>query len=373
MKILVTGANGFIGRNLITTLKCRGYDDIFEYDLGVGEDVLETACREAEFVFHLAGVNRPERDEEFVSGNTNFTACLLGLLRAAGNASPVLFTSSIQAVRDNPYGRSKSDCEDIAFSHASQNASEVYVYRLLNVFGKWCRPNYNSVVATFCYNVSRDLPLRIDNPDAELRLVYIDNVVEEFIAALNGAAARDGKYCAVSTGHSIKLGELASKLTSFQDGRKCLFVPPLYTAFDRALYATWLSYLPHDDVSYALDLKTDERGCLAEFIKSDGSGQMFVSKTKPGITRGNHWHHTKCEKFIVISGSGTIRLRAIDGAEIIERPVSGDAPEVVDILPGYTHSITNTGGTEMITLFWASEIFDTARPDTYFLKVLEDV
>ena len=370
MKILVTGAVGFVGRNLIVELKNRGYTDIFACDIETTPEELDQWTRECEFVYHLAGVNRPPSEDEFMAGNFGFTSTLLKNLHKHGNKSPILLTSSIQAERDNPYGISKKAGEDLLLRYGQEQGVRVLVYRLPGLFGKWCRPNYNSVVATFCHNIARDLPIQINDPNADLRLCYIDDVVSEFIAGLQEKETQqnDG-FCRVQTEHELKLGELAEKLRAFRENRKTLIMPSLIDDLDRALYATLLSYLPQDQFGYVLDMKHDNRGWLAEFIKSDSFGQIFISKTKPGITRGNHWHHTKVEKFLVIQGEGVINFRKIDGTEILEYPVSGDKLEVVDIPVGYTHSITNTGHIDMITLFWVDELFNQDKPDTYYLEV----
>jgi Nucleoside-diphosphate-sugar epimerases len=370
MKILVTGAKGFVGRNLIAELKNRGYSDIGEYDVDTPPALLDEYTRRCEFVFHLAGVNRPLDEKEFMAGNYGFTSRLLARLKEHGNQPPVLITSSVQASLDNPYGRSKKAGEDLLFAYGRETASKVLVYRLPNLFGKWCRPNYNSVVATFCHNIANGLPIKVNDPTVLLRLCYIDDVVAEFIAALDAGEnrAEDG-FCAVGKVHEIRLGDLADRLYALAANRQNLVMPPLDNELDKALYATLLSYLPQDKFSYPLALKQDNRGWLAEFIKSTGFGQIFISKTKPGITRGNHWHHTKVEKFLVVQGEATIRFRKIDSDEVLVYTVSGDKPEVVDIPVGYTHAITNTGAGELITLFWADEIFRPERPDTYYLEI----
>lgn len=369
MKILVTGSKGFVGRNLVAELKNKGYTDIFEFDRDSDKSLLDKYAKECEFVFHLAGVNRPKNEEEFMEGNFGFTSELLELLKKHNNKAPILITSSIQAEKDNPYGRSKKAGEDLVFAYGKETGVKVLVYRLLNLFGKWCRPNYNSVVATFCHNIARNLEIQINDPNTELTLCYIDDVVNEFISALNGKETRDGDFCKVSKTYKIKLRELAEKIYSFKNNRETLVMPSLENEFDRALYGTYLSYLPKDEFSYKLKKNEDNRGWLAEFIKSESFGQIFISKTKPGITRGNHWHHTKAEKFLVIQGEAIIRFRNIDSDEVIEYKVSGEKPEVVDIPTGYTHSIENIGKEDIITLFWASEIFNPEKPDTYYLEV----
>lgn len=370
MKILVTGANGFIGKNLILHLKNKGYTDILEYDIDCPQKLLEKYAKECEFVFHLAGVNRPKDTKEYKEGNFGFTSVLLDTLKKSGNKAPILFSSSIQAAIDNPYGESKKACEDLIFRYGRENGIKTYIYRLPNVFGKWCRPNYNSVVATFCYNIARSLNITINDRETILELVYIDDVAEEFINTLTNNENRgvDGLFKVQKT-YTVKLGELADKLYAFKENRKTLLMPSVETDFDRALYSTFISYLPANEFSYPLDMKRDERGWLTEFIKSKSLGQIFISKTKPGITRGNHWHHSKVEKFLVIQGEAMISLRKIGSDEKIEYPVSGSELRVVDIPAGYTHSITNIGDDELITLFWANEIFSGDKPDTYYEKV----
>lgn len=371
MKILVTGARGFVGKNLIAELKNRGYEDILECDVETTPAELELFTRDCEFVYHLAGVNRPPDEAEFMRGNFGFTTVLLENLKKNNNRSPILMTSSVQAELENPYGKSKKAGEDHLFAYGTEHDVRVLIYRLPNLFGKWCRPNYNSVTATFCHNIARNLPVTIHDPQTLLRLCYIDDVAAEFIRALEGQAhcGSDG-FCQVTRVYEIRLGELADKLHAFAANRTTLVMPSVASELDRALYATWLSYLPAGGFSYPLEMRRDDRGWLAEFIKSDHFGQIFISKTKPGITRGNHWHHTKVEKFAVIQGEAVIKFRPMaEDGPVQEYPVSGDRIEVVDIPPGYTHSITNVGETEVITLFWADEIFNPDKMDTYFAQV----
>lgn len=368
-KILVTGSKGFIGKNLIYHLKNNGYTEIFQFDIDSDKALLHEYAQKCEFVFHLAGVNRPKEEKEFMEGNFGFTSELLKLLKKYNNKADILTTSSIQAELNNPYGKSKKATEDLLFNYSKETGTKVLVYRLSNIFGKWCRPNYNSVVATFCYNIARNLEIKISCPEIKLTLSYIDDVLEEFLAALNSKETRSGNFCDVKIKNEITLKELADILYSFKENRDTLIMPSLKSKFHRALYATYLSYLPESDFSYKLKKNEDDRGHLSEFIKSKDMGQIFISKTKAGITRGNHWHHTKVEKFLVIQGQAVIRLRKIDSNKIIEYKVQGDIPEVVDIPAGYTHSITNVGEEELITLFWACEIFNSEKPDTYFLKV----
>lgn len=370
MNILVTGAHGFIGKNLIAELKNRGYKDIFEYDVDTDHKLLDEYCINSDFVYHIAGINRPKDQSEYMEGNFGFTSTLLDTLKKYNNACPVLISSSTQAEIDNHYGKSKKAAEKLLSDYGKETGARVFVYRLPNVFGKWCRPNYNSVVATWCHDIARGLPIQINNSGAELNLVYIDDVVDQFINALNGSAqiGADG-FALVPRSFKIKLGQLADMLYSFKESRRSLVVPNFESDFERFLYATYISYLPHDDFGYSLEMKHDNRGWLAEFIKSKQFGQIFISRTKPGVTRGNHWHHTKIEKFLVIDGEAVIKFRKFNTDEVIEYNVSGEKLQVLDIPAGYTHSITNTGQTDVLTLFWADEIFNTDKPDTYYLEV----
>ena len=459
--ILVTGSAGFIGRHLMEALGRRKDVRVIGYDIGNTQRELDTALAEADFIFHLAGVNRPQRPEEFKTGNADFTASICDSLTALGRKPTFVLSSSIQAELDNPYGLSKRQAEEVLQKWAegegkgprdhgplttgpgsgeeaegTQQRSEVgdqrseggaraIIFRLKNVFGKWCRPNYNSVVATFCHNIAHDLPISISDPNKELELVYIDDVVAAFTAVLDEHPADlrplpsdlrppPSDPCSVPPGPVVSgqwsrgpvaygdiprsfkttLGVLADTIRSFRQSRQSLRLPSFADDFTRCLYATYLSHLEGPNFAYRLDLKTDNRGCLAEFMKSEHFGQIFVSRTKPGITRGNHYHHTKTEKFLVLEGEAVIRFRAIqtsevggrgggqraegggqrteDGeqrSEMIEYRISGTDFRVVDIPPGYTHSIENVGNTEMVVLFWASEIYDPARPDTYAMAV----
>ncbi|MDZ5473318.1 NAD-dependent epimerase/dehydratase family protein [Bacillus sp. 31A1R] len=369
MKILVTGANGFVGKNLIAELINRGYKNIFKVTKETESFLMESYIAECDFIFHLAGVNRPKNENEFMEVNRDYTLELLELLKKHNNKSPILLTSSIQAEKDNLYGKSKKAGEDLLFSYSKDTGAKVLVYRLPNLFGKWCRPNYNSVVATFSHNIARGIDIQIHNSNVELTLAYIDDVINEFLRAIEGGESRKGEFCYVPVTHRVRLGEIAEKLYHFKDNRESLVMPSLEDEFDRGLYSTFLSYLEEDNFSYKLKKNVDNRGWLAEFIKSKSMGQIFISKTKPGITRGNHWHHTKVEKFLVIQGDAVIRFRNVHSDKIIEYKVSGEVPEVVDIPVGYTHSIQNTGTEDMITLFWACEIFNPEKPDTYFVEV----
>lgn len=369
MKILVTGARGFVGKNLIAELKNRGYEDIFEYNRDTDKSLLDKYAKECEFVFHLAGVNRPKDEIEFMEGNFGFTSELLEALKKHNNKSSVLMTSSIQAIKDNLYGKSKKAGEDLLFTYSEDTGAKVYVYRLPNLFGKWCRPNYNSVIATFCHNIARDLDIQINDPEVKLTLAYIDDIVHELINALEGNATVEGKYCTVPVKHEVKLGKIAELIQSFKESRKKLSIPDMNDPFTKKLYSTYLSYLPKDKFSYPLKMNIDNRGSFTEFIRTPERGQFSVNISKSGITKGNHWHHTKNEKFLVVSGEGLIRFRNANSDEIIEYRVSGEKLEVVDIPTGYTHSIVNVGNTDMVTIMWANECFDPENPDTYYLEV----
>ena len=369
MKILITGAKGFVGKNLIAELKNKGYTDILEVDKETDQTLLDQYTKECEFVFHLAGVNRPKDEKEFMEGNFGFTSELLDLLKKHNNKAPVLITSSIQAKLDNPYGKSKKAGEDLLFNYSKETGVDVYVYRLNNLFGKWSRPNYNTVVATFCHNIARDIDIQINNPEAELNLCYIDDVLEEFMKALDGKPTKEDNYCIVPVNHKIKLGELAEKIKGFKDSRKDLSVPNMKDDLTKKLYSTYLSFLPEDDFAYDLKMNVDNRGSFTEMIRTPERGQVSVNVSKPGITKGNHWHHTKNEKFLVVSGKGLIRFRKIDEEKIIEYHVSGDKLQVVDIPTGYTHSIVNVGETDLVTVMWVNECFDPEKPDTYYLEV----
>jgi UDP-2-acetamido-2,6-beta-L-arabino-hexul-4-ose reductase len=372
IKVVITGARGFIGRNLVAQLAPREDVQVFGFDLGQPFQELEAALAMADIVYHLAGVNRPESVEEFTIGNATFTAQVCEILRAGGRAVPLVLSSSIQAERDNPYGRSKLQAEEMVSRYAEEAQAPVIIYRLKNVFGKWCRPNYNSVVATFCHNIAHDLPITISDPANRVALVHVDDVVRSFIAEMHTTHSTGVCFREVIPAFELTLGELSELLFAFREMRMTLKVPDLGKLFVRKLYGTYLSYLDKDDFGYALQQRCDPRGCLAEFIKSSGAGQIFVSTTKPGITRGNHYHHTKTEKFLVLQGEAVIRFRHIENGEILEYHVRGEDFRVVDIPPGYTHSIENTGVSDLVTLFWASEIFNPDVPDTQWLPVLPE-
>lgn len=369
MKILITGAKGFVGKNLIATLKQLEGMEIYQYDIDNDKLHLDTYTKDCEFVFHLAGVNRTQNVEEFMVGNFGFTSELLESLKKNNNNCLLLITSSTQAVLDNPYGQSKKEAEDLLFSYGKETGTKVLVYRLPNVFGKWCRPNYNSGVATFCNNIAHDLPIKVNDPDVMMNLVYIDDVVEALIKALNDNATREGDFCVVPLVYTIKLGEIVKLLYSFKNSRVDLSIPNMTDDFTKKLYATYLSYLPEDQFSYPLNMNVDDRGSFTEIIRTPERGQVSVNISKPGITKGNHWHHTKNEKFLVVSGTGVIRFRKIDSNNIIEYFVSGETLQVVDIPTGYTHNIENLGDLDMVTIMWANECFAPDKPDTYYLEV----
>ena len=388
MKILVTGANGFVGRNLCSQLrniaegKARWYDcpsdlTIFEYDVDSPKESLDDYCKEADFVFNLAGVNRPKDPAEFMKGNFGFASLLLDTLKRHHNTCPVMISSSIQALLDNPYGESKRAGEKLLFDYAEATGARVLVYRFPNVFGKWCRPNYNSAVATFCNNIANDLPITVNDPSVKMHLVYIDDVVDELIGALSGKEHRNGLFCEVPVTHHITLGGIVDLLHSFHDMHDNLEVPDFSDAFARKLYSTYLSYLPEEKTIYPLKMNIDQRGSFTEIIRTPDRGQVSINISKPGITKGQHWHHTKNEKFVVVSGHGLIQLRR-EGVDeqgnpypVREYEVSGEHIQVVEMLPGFTHNIINLSDTDdLVTLMWANEAFNPNRPDTYFDPVI---
>lgn len=379
MNILVTGAKGFVGRNLVETLKnirdgkdkSRGEFDeinILEYDIDTGEELLDKFCAECDFVFHIAGVHRPKEEKEFMEGNFGFTSVLLDKLSKNGNKSPVLITSSIQAVLDNPYGVSKKAGEDLILKYGEDNGVKTLVYRLPNLFGKWSRPNYNSAIATFCYNIAHDMPITVNDREHMMTIVYIDDVIDEFLRALKGCENRDGNYCKVPVEHKIKLGEIADLIYSFRQSRETKEIPDMTEgSVEKKLYSTYLSYLEPDNFAYKLKMNCDDRGSFTEILRSKNAGQFSVNISKPGITKGQHWHHTKNEKFVVVSGHGLIQLRKIGSDEIINYEVSGDEITVVDMIPGYTHNIINLSDTEdLVTFMWCNECFNPDKPDTFF-------
>lgn len=369
MKILVTGARGFLGKNLIATLSRMQGIDIMQYDINSDPSLLNVYTKDCNFVFHLAGVNRPQNVEEFMKGNFEFTSQVLDMLKNNNNTCPVLITSSIQAILENPYGLSKKAGEDLILLYGKETGAKVLIYRLPNVFGKWCKPNYNSAIATFCHNISRNLPITVSDPDLEMNLVYIDDVIEELIRAMNGKETIHGDLCIVPVTYSIRLGEIVSLIYSLKNSREEFSIPNMSDDFIKKLYATYLSYLPDDGFSYPLKMNVDNRGSFTEIIRTEDRGQVSVNITKSGITKGNHWHHSKTEKFLVACGIGIIRFRKIGDDKIIEYCVNGNKLEVVDIPSGYTHNIENIGDSDMITIMWASEPFIADKPDTYFEEV----
>ena len=371
MKVLVTGSNGFIGKNLCVALSSRNDIEFFGYEGDSPREDLEKALGQVDILFHLAGVNRPQNLEDFEIGNAGFTREICFSLISQGRSPKIILSSSIQAALENPYGRSKRGAEEAVRSYCQKTGATGVIYRLKNIFGKWCRPNYNSVTATFCQNIAHNLPIQISDPQNVLDLTYIDDVVEAFLAELAGAGTEPGgfRFAEPLPSHQITLGELARLIQSFHDHRQTLLLPDLSNRFIQALYATYLSYLEPGDFAYSLAIKQDNRGALAEFIKAPTSGQIFISRTRPGITRGDHYHDTKTEKFLVLEGEAVISLRAIGSSQVVEFTVQGNEFRVVDIPPGYAHTITNVGNGELVTLFWASQVFDPAHPDTYPLQV----
>lgn len=399
MKILVTGARGFVGKNLCAQLnnikegKARCYGDlqidaVYQYDIDSTPAELDEACANADFVFNLAGVNRPKEQSEFMTGNFGFASTLLDTLKKHGNKCPVMLSSSQQAsltgrFGNSEYGRSKKAGEDLFFEYGRETGAQVLVYRFPNLFGKWCRPNYNSAVATFCNNIANDLPITVNDPSVELELLYIDDLVEEMISALKGEAhkcefdgldvipSEAGRYCYVPVTHNVTLGRIVELLNQFSSQPQSLVIPEIpNNSFEKKLYSTYLSYLPKEKASFPLKMNVDPRGSFTELLKTQNCGQFSVNISKPGITKGQHWHHTKWEFFIVVSGKAQIQERKIGSDEILNFEVSGDRIEAVHMLPGYTHNIINLSKTEdLITLMWANEQFDPARPDTFHADV----
>ena len=392
MNILITGAQGFVGRNLASQLKnirdgkagnyaVSGKElSIFEYDLNSSPEELDDYCRKADFVFNLAGVNRPKDPTEFMQGNFGFASTLFSMLRKHGNTCPVMISSSIQAALDNPYGESKRAGEQLLFDYARETGAKVLVYRFPNLFGKWCRPNYNSVVATFCHNIAHDLPITVNDPSIEIHLAYIDDVVDELIAALSGREHREGDYCYIPGSHRVTLGKIAELLHEFRRMPETLALPDTTNGgFEKKLYSTYLSYLPTDRFAYNLKMNCDQRGSFTEIIRTADRGQVSVNISKPGITKGEHWHHTKNEKFVVVHGHGLIQLRKVgtdkngNAYPVVGYEVSGENIRVVEMIPGYTHNIINLSDTEeLVTVMWANESFDPKKPDTYFEPVEND-
>lgn len=395
MNILITGAAGFVGKNLTAALQAirDGKDrthpeleigELYLYDIDSPNELLEEACAKADFVFNLAGVNRPQNQEEFMQGNFGFASTLLNTLKKHNNCCPVMISSSIQATcigrYDSEYGRSKKAGEELLFAYGDETGAKVLVYRFPNLFGKWCRPNYNSAVATFCNNIANDLPITVNDPAVQLELLYIDDLVDEMVAALEGREHRcefegidtvlteNGRYCAAPISHKVTLGVIVELLDSFKSQPQTLIMPEIpHNSFAKKLYSTYLSYLPKEKVSFPLKMNVDSRGSFTELLRTEKCGQFSVNISKPGITKGQHWHHTKWEFFIVVSGKGLIQMRKIGSDEVLNFEVSGDKIEAVHMLPGYTHNIINLSDTEdLVTVMWANELFNPDKPDTFF-------
>ena len=396
MNILITGAAGFVGKNLVAALQnIRDGKDrthpgleigqLFLYDIDSPAELLEEGCRKADFVFNLAGVNRPQNQEEFMQGNFGFASTLLETLKKYHNTCPVMLSSSIQATlvgryANGEYGKSKKAGEELFFSYARQTGAKVLVYRFPNLFGKWCRPNYNSAVATFCNNIAKDLPITVNDPSVELELLYIDDLVDEMVAALEGkehhcefdgvetVLTESGRYCAATVTHHVMLGRIVELLESFRNQSATLMMPEIpHNSFEKKLYSTYLSYLPKEKVAFPLKMNVDARGSFTELLRTEKCGQFSVNISKPGITKGQHWHHSKWEFFIVVSGRGLIQMRKIGSDEVLNFEVSGEKIEAVHMLPGYTHNIINLSDTEdLVTVMWANECFDPGKPDTFF-------
>lgn len=368
MKVLITGANGFIAKNLIVILNKMPHIEILKQTKNTSDEEFEGMIQEASFIFHLAGVNRPEDASEFYEGNSNFTNKIITLLEKYNKKVPILFSSSTQVLQDNDYSKSKKEAENRIINYAQKNDTACFIYRLPNVFGKWSKPNYNSVIATWCYNITRDIEIQVNNRDTALNLVYIGDVVHAFIDHLYVCNSSEIFY-EVKTVYTKTLGEIEKLLYQFRDSRKTLVVPNIAQGFERVLYATYLSYLPEDKFSYKLSGHEDVRGTFYEIIKTLESGQLGISTTKPGIVRGNHYHNTKNEKFLVIKGEALIELRDIFSDKIIQYNVSDKEMEIVEMIPGYTHNIKNTGNDEMVLLIWANENYNPDAPDTNFIEV----
>jgi UDP-2-acetamido-2,6-beta-L-arabino-hexul-4-ose reductase len=370
VRVLVTGARGFIGKNLAVALSRRADVEALSFDRDSEATELERLASSADVIFHLAGVNRPERVEEFREGNAELTRRLCGILRAAGRAPLLVLSSSTQASLDNPYGQSKRAAEDVVRAFGEASGARVRVFRLPGVFGKWGQPNYNSVVATYCHNVARGLAISVSDPDRVIELVHVDDVVRVFVGLLDGqeVPSSDG-FCGVEPVHRIALADLAGRIQAFRNSRSTLEIPDFSDSLTRLLHSTYLAYLPEGGFAYQLQQRVDARGELAELLRSRHFGQIFVSRTRPGITRGNHYHDAKVEKFVVVEGEAVVRFRSLLGGGVSEYPVSGRDFTVVDIPPGYTHHIENVGKSDLVVLFWASEPFDPQRPDTWAEEV----
>ncbi|SDP52819.1 capsular polysaccharide biosynthesis protein CapF [Clostridium gasigenes] len=368
MRVLITGANGFIGKNLVEKFNELKDYEIITIDKENSKEELVNGVLSSDFIFHLAGVNRPKNEKEFFEGNTGLTEEIISILKDNNKNTPILITSSIQADLDNAYGKSKKAAEDALLNYSKETGAKVFVYRLPNVFGKWCRPNYNSAVATFCHNIARGEDVVISDPSIEMTLVYIDDVVRNLVNTMNNRSSKCG-YVSVDTDHKITLGEIVDLLNSFKESRTNLMIPNMGSEITKKLYSTYLSYLPEDKFSYPLKMNVDNRGSFTEVLKTADRGQVSINISKPGITKGNHWHNTKNEKFLVVSGNGVIRFRKPGYEEIIEYRVSGEKLEVVDIPVGYTHSIANEGKADMVTMMWVNEVFNPEIPDTIWLEV----
>lgn len=368
MKILVTGAKGFIGRNLVWELKNYGYNEIIEYDVDTNPDLLEKFILKSDFIFHLAGVNRPKNEDEFMKGNFGLLSEVLTILNKNSRSTPIMLSSSIQAELSNEYGKSKKASEELLFEYEKRTGAKVFIYRFSNIFGKWSKPNYNSVIATFSYNISRRIPIKINDPEVELRLIYIDDVVSSLRKLLNQEKYSSGKIYYIDKEYTSKLSEIVTLLYSFRDSRDNLLVPDTKNTFVKKLYSTYLSYIPIEELVYNLKMNNDNRGSFTEFIKSNDRGQVSINVSKPGIIKGNHWHKTKNEKFLVVSGTAKIKLMNLHTEEIVSYTLSDTEFQVIDIPPGYVHNIVNIGKENLVTVMWANEQFNLQNPDTYYIE-----
>lgn len=363
--ILITGSEGFIGRNLMATLRQQKDVGLIGFDIDDDPAILPDLLEQVDFVYHLAGVNRPQDPEEFQAGNADLTKRICRHLAQLDRCVPLALTSSTQAALENPYGVSKRKAENAAFAYRQRTGAVVYVFRLANVFGKWCRPGYNSGIATFCHNIARDLPIHVSDPSIVLNLMYVNDVVRALVALLEARVLEQDGFCAVRPMHTITLGEVVELIRSFRTSREQRVVPDMSRAFVKALYGTYVSYLPTDGFGYALDMHVDGRGSFTEFLRTTDRGQVSVNVARPGVTKGNHWHHSKSEKFLVVSGLGVISLRRVGSHKVVEYEVGGEKLEVIDIPTGYTHNIKNVGATDLVTVTWCSEVFDPESPDTF--------
>ena len=369
MKVLVTGAKGFVGRNLVEHLKTCENIEPLEYDVDTSEVLLDCFCKDCDVVVNLAGINRTLNSEDFITGNLGVISQVIELLKKHNNNCPIVYSSSIQASLDNDYGKSKKMGEDYLFAYAKETGNNVLIYRFPNLFGKWSRPNYNSVIATFCHNVSRGLEITVNDRSKELTLAYIDDVVKEIMNAINGNPNKVGDFCEVPVTYNKTLGEIADLIFKFKNSRETLETINTADEFEKKLYSTYLSFLDKDDFGYNLNKHQDNRGSFTEILRTANAGQFSVNVAKPGITKGNHWHHTKNEKFLVVSGEAVVKFRLPYSDEVIEYKVTGEEMRVLDIPCGYTHSITNTGSTDAVFVIWCNECFDKDNPDTFFLEV----